>query len=286
MAKRNRCIDQRGIERRIAEGRGQGRGKDYRPWLEVQDVPSTGLASRIKGWKTGRSHHLFSNLETGFFYLMEWALSVMDTREQFPLLPQSETLAIAEEIGVAHPANPRTRLPIVMTSDFAVTKTVGVSTAEVVRTIKPSSDLGSERVLQKLEIERRYWARRNIDWGIVTECELPKNVTRNIQWVHGCRDFVALGLTNALLAQIEQVLLTDISGSYPLSRLTTNCDERLGLVLGTSLSAVRHLIAVRRWVIDLNEIINPTEPFHLLNATELASSAEGKENEHLQKHAA
>src|SRR5438046_66472 len=108
MAKRNRDIDQRGIERRIAEGRGQGRGLDYRPWLEVQDVPSNGLASRIKGWKTGRLHHLFSNLETSFFYLTEWSSIVTDTREQFPLLPQSETLAIAEEIGVAHPANPKT----------------------------------------------------------------------------------------------------------------------------------------------------------------------------------
>jgi hypothetical protein len=45
MAKRKRKMDESVIERRIKEGRGQGRGKDYKPWLVVQDVPSTGLAT-------------------------------------------------------------------------------------------------------------------------------------------------------------------------------------------------------------------------------------------------
>jgi hypothetical protein len=286
MAKRNRNIDQQGIERRLAEGRGQGRGKDYRPWLEVQDVPSTGLATRIKGWKSGRLHHLLSNLETGFFYLMEWSPNVTDTREQLPLLPQSETVAIAEEIGVPHPTNPQTRQPIVMTSDFSVTKATNDSTFDFVRTIKPSSELVSERVLEKFEIERRYWEKRQIDWAIVTERELPKAAIQNIQWVHTCKDIVELGLSNALLAQIEGVLLPKISGSDPLSQLTSACDNRLGLTPGASLSAVRHLIAVRRWVVDMQQTIAPTEPLRLLNATDLANPIEENENEFFSKRVA
>ena len=37
-----------------------GQGANYNPWLHIQDVPSQGLASRIKGWKTRRVHHLLS----------------------------------------------------------------------------------------------------------------------------------------------------------------------------------------------------------------------------------
>ena len=35
----------------------------------------------------------------------------------------------------------------------------------------------------KLEIEREYWQRRNIDWGIVTDKEIPKILCENVKWV-------------------------------------------------------------------------------------------------------
>ncbi len=41
MAKRKRTLTDKLIEKRIKEGRGQGIGADYKPWLTVQDVPST-----------------------------------------------------------------------------------------------------------------------------------------------------------------------------------------------------------------------------------------------------
>ncbi len=81
MAKRKRITNQTTIEKRINEGRGQGRGGDYQPWLLIQDVPSQGLATRIKGWKTKRVHHLLSNLELSYFYILEWSPVVFDIRE-------------------------------------------------------------------------------------------------------------------------------------------------------------------------------------------------------------
>jgi hypothetical protein len=89
MAKRSRKTDQAVIDRRIKEGRGQGTGAEYTPWLYVQDVPSNGLAHRIKGWKTKREHHFFSTLERDYFYVLEWSPFVIDIREQYPLLPLS-----------------------------------------------------------------------------------------------------------------------------------------------------------------------------------------------------
>ena len=53
MAKRDRRSDRKVIDRRLKEGRGQGRGAEYKPYLRVQDAPSQRLATRIGGWKTG-----------------------------------------------------------------------------------------------------------------------------------------------------------------------------------------------------------------------------------------
>lgn len=112
------------IEQRIKAGRGQGRGREYKPWLDVHDVPSLGKSTRVRGWTTGRVHHLLSLGEERYFYLLDWSEIVVDIREQYPLLPLDETLAIARRLGFVHPRHPRTKEPIVMTTDFLLTVSV------------------------------------------------------------------------------------------------------------------------------------------------------------------
>ena len=153
----------------IKEGRGQGVGKDYKPWLFIQDVPSSGRATRLKGIKTGRQHEFLSDMESDYFYILEYSDSVVDIREQFPLLSQEETLLIANEAGINHPKSPQTGKHIIMTTDFLITKKgINGENVELARTIKPKEDLLDRRVLEKFEIEKRYWQKRGIEWGIVT----------------------------------------------------------------------------------------------------------------------
>lgn len=190
--------------KRLREGRGQGRGADYKPWLDVQQVPSLGLSERIRGWKSNRVHHLFSQLEVNYFYALEWSESVTDIREQYPQRPLDETLDIAQACGFTHPTAPsreyarplryRTTQPIVMTTDFLVTVGQSMGVTEIARTVKPSGKLQEKRILEKFEIERRYWENRNISWGIVTEHEIPSqlmlalsNATANK--VQFCREY-------------------------------------------------------------------------------------------------
>lgn len=40
MSRTPRFFTQEQISKRIKDGRGQGMGKDYLPWLTIQDVPS------------------------------------------------------------------------------------------------------------------------------------------------------------------------------------------------------------------------------------------------------
>lgn len=74
MVKRKRNITQNKIEKLIKEGRGQGIGQKYKPWIFIQDVPSKGRSSRIKGIKTKRQHEFFSDMERNYFYILEYSI--------------------------------------------------------------------------------------------------------------------------------------------------------------------------------------------------------------------
>lgn len=274
MAKRKRTVTEEAIKKRIQDGRGAGRGKDYLPWLFIHDVPSKGLAWRRKGWKTGRPHHLLSNREDDFFLIQEWNLAVTDIREQYPLLPLEETLTIAEQCGIRHPSvrhpkKPGEYIPVVMTTDFVLTISEGLNHFDRARTIKYAQDLQSQRTLEKLEIERRYWAKRNIDWAIVTEREISRIFAQNVRLLHKhlrIEDRVALPETTLRKAAMMMTSET-LQSTYSLSYIALACDERLHLQPGTCLTVAYHLLATRQWKIDMSVPIQPGNRLILLNET-------------------
>src|SRR6266571_7548165 len=145
MAKSRPIIERSTIDRFLKEGRGQGTLKDYKPWLTVRDVASLGKSTRDKGWKTGRTHHFLSVLELLYYLILEWSLMVTDIREQYPLLPIDDTLAIAENLGIKHPVHPKTKEPVVMTTDFYISLRNESGNFEQARTIKYAQDLSDRR---------------------------------------------------------------------------------------------------------------------------------------------
>jgi hypothetical protein len=104
----------------LGEGRGQGIGADYNPWIHVQDFPSLGMVSRVSGTSTERIHHLMSNLELSLFYLLDWSDDVLDIREQYPLLDLTQAVKIAEKANIKYPYDPKSGFPYVLTSDFTL----------------------------------------------------------------------------------------------------------------------------------------------------------------------
>ncbi len=268
MAKRNRGSSPKVNKRREKEGRGTGRGANYKPWLLIQDVPSIGLATRDKGWKTQRVHHFMSKLEWMFFYILEWSLIVVDIREQFPL-DLEETIAISKSLGVPHPTNRKTKDLVVMTTDFCITLKETVNEEDQIRTIKYSKDLSNPRTIEKLEIERVYYSNRNMSWGIVTELDINTIIAKNIEWVHAFRDLNLLSpLTKELVQNIKSYLEPCLyAEKVPLRYFTDACDSHLDLDKGTSLLAVRHLIATRQFQVDMAIPISPSKRLDLINNT-------------------
>ena len=258
MAKRRARNPEAIVKKRTKEGRGRGTGSAYLPWNRIQDRPSFGLVSRIKGWKTKRMHSFFSNLELNFFYILEWAPEVTDIREQFPL-DSEETLAIARECGLRHPCYPCSTAPLIMTTDFFVSTSTGLNTRGYARKIVATKCGQGAQLNARHEIERRYWQAQGIDWAVVRGDDIPRVLARNVGLVHDYYDLAdRLLLALDEIESIARVLTSYVTqSSLALRALTSNCDQQFGLLTGTSLAVAYHLLATRRWQMDMNTEIEP-----------------------------
>jgi hypothetical protein len=155
---------------------------EYVPFLNVRSVPTKGKSNRIMGWKTGREHHFLSKLEYAAFYHFDYSDEVLDIKEQYPLFPIEFLQNIAIEAGIEYPKF--NNKPIVMTTDFFITAKRNNKFIYYARTVKLSSDLSDERIIEKFEIERRFFNSKGIDWGIITEKELSNVFTNNMDILH------------------------------------------------------------------------------------------------------
>ena len=265
MAKRNRQTTQRKIEKWIKEGRGQETNEGHKPWLTIQDVPSLGLTCRRKGLKSKRVHQLLSQLETRAFLIFDWMPNFKNIREQYPLLPQDNTLRIAKKLGIVHPTDPKTRVPIVMTTDFYLTCRIGLKTIYQAVTVKYKKELQNSRVREKLEIERLYWRARGIKLYVMTEEEINEDLAENLRILKGyiqIRDRVQL--SKAKLTMIAQELTRRVlASSLPLRKVTKNLDADLHLKRGTSITVAWHLLATRRWIVDLTSPLQPGKRWNI-----------------------
>ena len=265
MGKRSRNVSESTMQRWIKQGRGQGIGMDYVPWLKIQDVPSTGRASRIRGIKTDRIHHLLSDLETGYFYLLEYSDNVLDIRERFPLLPLEQTQDIAEELGIKHPADFQTKDDIIMTTDFLITLDYKGKPANIARTVLLSGELDKKRTLEKLEIERIYWEKNGVDWGIVTDKEINNNFLQNLKMLHQYHNINTCGefedISPELLNQGKNFLIKALDEKEPIINICHMCDKKLGLSVGSSIALFKHAVITKSLDIEITtELIDFSKP--------------------------
>lgn len=246
MARRRYDITERRIAAWKKQGRGEGHGAAYKPWLTIQNVPSTGRSSRLLGVTTKRMHQLLSDIERGVCLALDGCEAVVDIREQFPL-PREETIAIAAEMGVKHPK--QGGVDVVMTTDFLVDVRQGMEIRLEAIAVKSSSALNDARTIEKLEIERRYWLRRGVTWRISTELDLTFGEKMLALWCHGMDDFEHFEAPSTgswaercdrLVAELER------SDAQLLSGFFNRLETEHGFEPGDALTVIRHLLQVGR----------------------------------------
>ena len=164
----------------IKEGRGQGVGSAYKPWLTVRDVPSEGRSHRVFGHLTKRTHHLLSDLELATFLLLQWRPSTSDIREQFPINLEV-TRQLCTDAGISHPAHQG--VDQYMSSDFVVDCKEADRPLFALQ-VKTTEALKKPRTIEILEIERRSWFVKKLPWYLVTERQIPSTVFDNINLLY------------------------------------------------------------------------------------------------------
>ena len=151
-----------------------------------------------------------------------------------------------------------------MTTDFYISLRNESGNFERARTIKYAVDLSDRRTLEKFEIERRYWEVRGIDWGIVTEHEIPTELAKNVDFLHDSWHLPKYMPEKDITSIAELLTHLLVERHEPLNELTAISDTQLGLKGGSSLKVAYYLLATRQWHIDMNIPIDPDQPLAVL----------------------
>lgn len=245
------------VQKFIKEGRGQGFGKDYTPWTKTHEFSSKGRATRLLGVKIARIFHLQSDNIYRAYLTFEFSKKVLDIRETYPLLDVMEVIDEKETLRFDKFRDKETEEPFVITTNFLLTVQESDGTEKyVARTVKNTSELKRKITWEKLEIERRYWLQRQIEWKIITEKQLPRQLAKNIEWVRETLlegSEVELDKEQLSISLLRYLLEND---EFPLKEVLRSFDKREGLKNGTGLFLFRYLIARKEIRIDMSKTID------------------------------
>jgi hypothetical protein len=152
-----------------------------------------------------------------------------------------------------------------MTTDFVIDVGCASGVVMLARAVKSSVDLDTRRTREKLLIERDYWSARGVDWGVVTERDMSKALTDNLDWLQALYDVKKITqLRGGNFADIAAIMAREAADwlDAPLRTFCTEMDTRFGLEAGVGLLIARHLLATKAWRTDMTIPITEASPMH------------------------
>jgi len=244
------------ITERIKDGRGQGQGDHFKPWIYVQEFSSRGTQTRIPGVKFNRVVHTMSYMERRMFLLHEFLPNFVAYYEQYPM-DRRITLGAAKALGLRHPVYPGTKVPVVLTLDAVVTLR-GPDGQPFVAAwdAKPQSELLKPRVREKLSLAKAYCRHVGMPHYLFTEKSASTRMARNIDLVRMSlhRDGEE-ELVPGLFTDHPQQMLDALARRRPRMPIWEYCaryDATQGLPTGTGLRVFKLLVWNRQVEVDMN----------------------------------
>lgn len=275
VSKRNTNWNEDKLNRWIKEGRGQGEGKDYKPWINVTDFPSQGRCARVKGIKTGRIHHFLSDIQREYFYLLEFdeANIIYDIRESYPLLDFYDVVQDTQDLNTKYFKDKTTGFPYILTTTFLITiKSPNGGIEYVARSVKAASELERKTTLEKLEMERRYWEVKSIDWSIITEKDINSVKVKNIEWVLSSIHVISdMGLSEQEIIEFGAALQLRLysNKNSSIRSITTGLEADYALDEGLGLFLFRYLVAIKAVKLNMSIPIDLNSPAKVIKFDEI-----------------
>lgn len=222
--------------------------------LKVTTFSSKGRVTRINGIKTGKIHHLQSDNQLRAFLILEWSDSVVDIKEGVRLENLLEEINDVENLRLDKFIDKSSGKTYDLFTNFLVTVRYGDKEVINAIAIKNSSELKRKSTIEKIEIERRYWKSKSIEFYLITEKEIDKTLVSNIQWV---RDTVLLDSVE------DRDIKSNKLFNYLMINKENNIDELLDsyernseLIQGEAMYLFRYLIAKKVLLVDMKKKIN------------------------------
>lgn len=267
----SRLMTQRKIDRKIKSGRGSGVRESYEPWIKIWDMQSRGVSHLVPGVKFHRSHHLLSNAERDYHLILEQDPSIIDVREQFPLLTQAETQAIASSLNFRHPVYPGTQIPVVMTTDFLITfidsegeERLAARSVKYRKEFEEAGIRERNRMAEKLEIEAKYWAMRKVEWKLVFHENLSKIKIKNLTILRSYAHIHPSLPTDKNVNSLLEYIAECATDKLPLKALLEKASRSIFIEYMNVKRLFHHLLWTGRLKTDLtNSLISLSEPLRV-----------------------
>ena len=151
--------------------------------LKVTTFSSKGRATRINSIKNNQIYHLQSDNQLRLFLLLEWLDVVTDIKVNYELNDLEVNLENVENLRLDKFTNKETNDLYKLHTNFLITVNKQGVEDQVAISVKSVTELERKIVIEKLEIERRYWSSKGVRFYIVTDKQLDRTVAQNIMWV-------------------------------------------------------------------------------------------------------
>lgn len=186
--------------------------------------------------------------------MLEWEDTVIDIREHYPLLDVEDTIKEKADLRFDLFIDKDSGVPYVINTNFLITvKNNDANNLYIARTVKMATELEKKNTLERLEIERRYWTAKNVDYGIVTQKQIFNIFSKNIEWVHpSLYSYQDRGFSQEDMMYMSGVLIERlVDSTHSIRKITSDFDKEFNYESGTGLFVFKFLIASKQIDIDM-----------------------------------
>ncbi|OAA87814.1 heteromeric transposase endonuclease subunit TnsA [Clostridium ljungdahlii] len=230
--------------------------------LKVTTFSSKGRVTRIYGYKTKRIHHIQSDNQLRVFLILEWNESVKDIEENVELKDLEIIINDVENLRLDKFTDKETGKLYQLHTNFLVTIKRSNIEEQVAISVKGLSELKRKTVIEKMEIERRYWNSKGILFYVVTEKQIDKQFVDNIKWVR--ETLMDRGIKDKRELAESLCYFLQENRERKLNEVLEKFDTNVGANEGTALFIFRYLIGIKEIAVDMEKSINLDEIISIL----------------------
>jgi hypothetical protein len=225
--------------------------------LKVTTFSSKGRVTRIYGYRTKRIHHLQSDNQLRTFLMLEWDDRVKDIKENIELKDIEATIEEVDNLKLDKFSNKETGELFQLHTNFLLTVNRGKGEELIAISVKSLSELERKTVIEKMEIERRYWKAKGIKFFVITEKEIDKQFVDNIKWVREALIDKSIEDKKEIGEKLYYFLQNNINEK--LSKALGLFEYKEKVKEGTALFIFRYLIGIKEISVNMKKSIDLNE---------------------------